>query len=134
MMGQFVGRETIYRSLFGSIIEIYKDSGIAGFFSGILPRLLFEVACLVLSSSTVYILNKYFIKDKMARQYNTSITQVSFDFDNMHIFYNRSFILVRICKYPLSTSSCLFLYDCIGFKVSTQYGNLIINYVIEYFI
>lgn len=76
MMAQFIGRETVYKSLTGSVIEIYKDSGVLGFFSGMVPKLIFEVACLVLSSSTVYLLNKYLIKDKMARQYNTSITQV----------------------------------------------------------
>ncbi|KAL5282219.1 MTCH2 family protein [Megaselia abdita] len=78
MMAQFIGRETVYKSLIGSAIEIYKDGGILGFFSGIIPKLLFEVACLVLSNSTVYIINKYLIKDKMARQYNTSITQFAF--------------------------------------------------------
>lgn len=78
MMAQFVGKETLYDSFIGSIVEIYKDNGVLGFFSGITPKLLFDVLCLVLSSSTVYVLNKYLIKDKVARQYNTSITQFVF--------------------------------------------------------
>lgn len=78
MMAQFVGKETLYNSFIGSVIEIYRDSGIFGFFSGMIPKLVFEVSCLVLSSSTVYLLNKYLIKDKIARQYNTSITQFAF--------------------------------------------------------
>lgn len=30
MMAQFVGRETKYTSIFGSIVQIYKDEGILG--------------------------------------------------------------------------------------------------------
>lgn len=30
MMAQFVGRETKYSSIFGSIVQIYKDEGILG--------------------------------------------------------------------------------------------------------
>lgn len=78
MMAQFVGKETFYNSFFGSITEIYKDSGIFGFFSGMIPKLLFEASLLVLSSSTVFLLNRYLIKDKLARQYNSSITQFVF--------------------------------------------------------
>lgn len=75
MMAQFVGRETLYTSILGSVAEIWKTEGIAGFFAGIVPKLLCDVACLVLSSSTVYILNKYLIKDKLGRQYNAGFTQ-----------------------------------------------------------
>lgn len=78
MMAQFIGKETFYNSFIGSIIEIYKDYGVLGFFSGIIPKLLFETSVLVLSSSTVFLLNKYVIKDKIARQYNSSITQFVF--------------------------------------------------------
>ncbi|XP_030560712.1 mitochondrial carrier homolog 2 [Drosophila novamexicana] len=78
MMAQFVGRETFYNSILGSIAEIWKTEGIRGFFSGLIPKLLCDVACLVLSSSTVFILNKYFIKDKVARQYNAGFTQFMF--------------------------------------------------------
>ncbi|KAL5285217.1 MTCH2.2 family protein [Megaselia abdita] len=78
MMAQFIGKETFYNSFFGSVAEIYKDYGIFGFFSGMIPKLMFEVSCLVLSSSTVFLLNKYVIKDKMARQYNSSITQFAY--------------------------------------------------------
>ncbi|KAH8345903.1 hypothetical protein KR067_008727 [Drosophila pandora] len=75
MMAQFVGRESLYTSILGSVAEIWKTEGIAGFFAGIVPKLLCDVACLVLSSSTVYILNKYVIKDKLGRQYNAGFTQ-----------------------------------------------------------
>lgn len=75
MMAQFVGRETLYTSIVGSVAEIWKSEGIAGFFAGLVPKLLGDLACLVLSSSTIYILNKYIIKDKLGRQYNSGFTQ-----------------------------------------------------------
>ncbi|KAH8232735.1 hypothetical protein KR038_002765 [Drosophila bunnanda] len=75
MMAQFVGRESLYTSIIGSVAEIWKTEGIAGFFAGLVPKLLCDVACLVLTSSTVYILNKYVIKDPLGRQYNAGFTQ-----------------------------------------------------------
>ncbi|XP_017864177.1 PREDICTED: mitochondrial carrier homolog 2 [Drosophila arizonae] len=78
MMAQFVGRETLYNSILGSIGEIWRTEGILGFFSGLIPKLLCDVACLVLSSSTVFVVNKYFIKDKLARQYNAGFVQFMF--------------------------------------------------------
>ncbi|KAH8274983.1 hypothetical protein KR018_005141 [Drosophila ironensis] len=75
MMAQFVGRESLYTSVVGSVAEIWRNDGIAGFFAGIVPKLLCDVACLVLTSSTVYILNKYVIKDKLGRQYNAGFMQ-----------------------------------------------------------
>lgn len=78
MIAQFVGRETLYNSMFGSIAEIWNTEGIMGFFAGLIPKLLCDVACLVLSSSSVFIVNKYLIKDKVARQYNAGFTQFAF--------------------------------------------------------
>ncbi|XP_068141995.1 mitochondrial carrier homolog 2 [Drosophila tropicalis] len=78
MMAQFVGRETLYTSITSSIAEIWRTEGILGFFAGIVPKLLCDVACLVLSSTTVYMLNKYLIKDKLARQYNAEFTRFAF--------------------------------------------------------
>ncbi|KAH8234934.1 hypothetical protein KR032_005864 [Drosophila birchii] len=75
MMAQFVGRESLYTSIVGSVAEIWKTEGIGGFFAGLVPKLLCDVACLVLTSSTVYILNKYVIKDPLGRQYNAGFTQ-----------------------------------------------------------
>lgn len=82
MMAQFIGRESIYKSILGSIAEIYRTEGIMGFFSGLVPKLLCDVACLVLTSSTVFLLNKYVIKDKVGRQYSAGFTQVNSNFVN----------------------------------------------------
>ncbi|XP_039966373.1 mitochondrial carrier homolog 2 [Bactrocera neohumeralis] len=78
MMAQFIGRETLYQSIFGSIKEIYKTEGVLGFFSGLVPKLLCDVVCLVLTSTTVFVLNKYVIKDKIGRQYNAGFVQFAF--------------------------------------------------------
>ncbi|KAH8371072.1 hypothetical protein KR093_006088 [Drosophila rubida] len=78
MMAQFVGRETLYNSILGSVAEIWNNEGILGFFAGLIPKLLCDVACLVLSSSTVFVLNKYLIKDKVARRYNAGFTEFAF--------------------------------------------------------
>ncbi|EDW83599.1 uncharacterized protein Dwil_GK13597 [Drosophila willistoni] len=78
MMAQFVGRERLYTSIIDSIVEIWKTEGVLGFFAGLVPKLLCDVVCVVLSSSTIYMLNKYLIKDHLARQYNARITQFAF--------------------------------------------------------
>ncbi|XP_054735238.1 mitochondrial carrier homolog 2 [Anastrepha obliqua] len=78
MMAQFIGREKLYSSIFGSIKEIYKTEGVLGFFAGLVPKLLCDVVCLVLTSTTVFVLNKYAIKDKIGRQYNAGFVQFAF--------------------------------------------------------
>ncbi|XP_075167620.1 mitochondrial carrier homolog 2-like [Haematobia irritans] len=78
MMAQFIGRESLYKSILGSIAEIYKHEGISGFFSGILPKILYEVSCLVLTSPTVFLLSKYLIKDKLIIKFAAGITQYAF--------------------------------------------------------
>lgn len=89
MMAQFIGRESLYKSILGSIGEIYKTEGFLGFFSGLVPKILCDVVCLVLTSSTVFLLNKYVIKDKVGRQYSAAFTQVRNCFNIlMEIFEN----------------------------------------------
>lgn len=78
MMAEFVGKETKYSSILSSIGEIYREEGILGFFAGFIPRLLCDISCLVLSSTTIYIINKYVVTEKEHRQYTTGITQFVF--------------------------------------------------------
>lgn len=63
MMAQFVGRETIYHSIWSSIKEIVRQDGIFGFFSGLIPKLLCDLTCIALASTTCYIVNKYYISE-----------------------------------------------------------------------
>lgn len=74
MMAQFVGRETKYSTVIGSIIQIYKDEGIFGFFSGLIPRLIFDLSCVVVASTATYIVGRHLIKEKEARVYFGSLS------------------------------------------------------------
>lgn len=74
MMAQFIGRETKYSSIIGSIIEIYKDEGIWGFFSGLIPRLIFDLSCVVVASTATYLVGRYFIREKEGRMYSGMFT------------------------------------------------------------
>jgi mitochondrial carrier len=76
MMAQFVGRETKYSSIFGSIVQIYKDEGILGFFTGLIPRLLFDVTCVVVASTATYLVGRHFIREKEGRAYFGSLSSV----------------------------------------------------------
>lgn len=111
MMAQFVGRETKYSSVFGSIVQIYKDEGIMGFFSGLIPRLLFDVTCVVVASTATYMVGRHFIREREGRAYFGSFSSVrSFEFQEiMRLFKNES--LQFICSsifYPLQVvSTCM---------------------------
>jgi len=74
MMAQFVGKETKYTSITGSIVQIYKDEGILGFFSGLIPRLLFDISCVVVASTATYLIGRHFIREKEGRQYLGSLS------------------------------------------------------------
>lgn len=74
MMAQFIGRETKYSSIFGSIIQIYKDEGILGFFSGLIPRIIFDLSCVVVASTATYIVGRHLIREKDARMYFGTLT------------------------------------------------------------
>lgn len=74
MMAQFVGQETKYSSIVGSIIQIYKDEGIMGFFSGLIPRLIFDLTCVIVASTATYIVGRHLIREREGRMYFGSLT------------------------------------------------------------
>lgn len=74
MMAQFVGKETKYNTIVGSIVQIYNEEGILGFFSGLIPRLIFDLSCVVIASTATYLIGRHFIKDKEARVYISPLT------------------------------------------------------------
>lgn len=76
MMAQFIGRETKYDSILGSIVQIYRDEGILGFFSGLIPRLVFDITCVVVASTATYLVGRHFIREKEGRAYFGSISAV----------------------------------------------------------
>ncbi|KFB48806.1 AGAP006963-PA-like protein [Anopheles sinensis] len=63
-MAQFVGREQLYNGLWQSVTEIWKTDGIAGFFSGIVPRLIEELGYLAMTS-TITCLFGLFVKERV---------------------------------------------------------------------
>lgn len=56
-MGQFIGRENIYSSIniFQNFQEIYSRQGIGGFFVGLIPRWLLEIATIVISNVIIHL-------------------------------------------------------------------------------
>lgn len=72
MMAQFVGGETKYNGIIRSFIEVYKENGIAGYYAGIVPRLIANATVLVLVSSSTYVINKYVIHDQELKTYTAS--------------------------------------------------------------
>ena len=46
MIAYYVGREEPYSTVFGAVREIYRTNGLAGFFAGLVPRLLCEICSL----------------------------------------------------------------------------------------
>ncbi|CAF3646874.1 unnamed protein product [Rotaria sordida] len=57
-MGQFIGRENVYSSIniFQNVQEIYNKQGIGGFFVGLIPRWLLEIATIIISNVLIHML------------------------------------------------------------------------------
>nr|KAF6343212.1 mitochondrial carrier 2 [Pipistrellus kuhlii] len=58
-MVQFIGRESKYCGLCESIVTIYREEGMIGFFAGLIPRLLGDIISLWLCNSLAYLVNTY---------------------------------------------------------------------------
>ncbi|KAJ8667575.1 hypothetical protein QAD02_009238 [Eretmocerus hayati] len=72
MMAQFIGGETKYVTLVGSIGEVYRENGISGFFAGIVPRIIADATTLAVVSISTYIINKHFVQDRELRTYTSA--------------------------------------------------------------
>ncbi|XP_042905350.1 mitochondrial carrier homolog 2 [Parasteatoda tepidariorum] len=68
-MAQFVGRETKYSGIFGSLREIFNEDGILGFFSGLVPRLIGEILSMLLAASASVLINTYLVDEESAKTY-----------------------------------------------------------------
>jgi len=90
-MAQFVGGETNYSSwnVFQNIGEIYRTEGILGFFSGLVPRILFEASTIGLTNALAYLIKNYVFDDK--------------DFDGIIDLF--SSLVASSVTYPLSLVS-----------------------------
>ena len=65
------------RGVFGSIAEIYKQNGILGFFSGLIPMLIGDILSVLLASCLTYGINKYLIEEKELQNYTSVAICVS---------------------------------------------------------
>ncbi|XP_005946305.2 mitochondrial carrier homolog 2 [Haplochromis burtoni] len=65
-MVQFIGRETKYSGVFDSIITVYREEGVLGFFAGLIPRLLGDVLSLWICNLLAHLINTYAIDDSMS--------------------------------------------------------------------
>ncbi|XP_049573454.1 mitochondrial carrier homolog 2 isoform X3 [Syngnathus scovelli] len=65
-MVQFIGREAKYSGVFDSIITIYREEGMLGFFAGLIPRLLGDVFALWICNLLAHFINTYAIDDSMS--------------------------------------------------------------------
>uniref|UniRef100_A0A8C2WC22 Mitochondrial carrier homolog 2 n=1 Tax=Cyclopterus lumpus TaxID=8103 RepID=A0A8C2WC22_CYCLU len=65
-MVQFIGRETKYSGVFDSIVTVYREEGVLGFFAGLIPRLLGDVLSLWICNLLAHLINTYAIDDSMS--------------------------------------------------------------------
>uniref|UniRef100_A0A674PAN6 Mitochondrial carrier homolog 2 n=1 Tax=Takifugu rubripes TaxID=31033 RepID=A0A674PAN6_TAKRU len=62
-MIQFIGRETKYSGVLDSIVTVYREEGVLGFFAGLIPRLLGDVFSLWICNLLAHFLNTYAIDE-----------------------------------------------------------------------
>lgn len=62
-------------SLWSSVKEIFSQDGLFGFFSGLIPKLLCDLTCIALTSTTCYLVNKYYISEQGNRTYFAGFVQ-----------------------------------------------------------
>lgn len=69
MMAQYVGKETKYNSILGALYTVWKEEGILGLFSGVIPRLLADLLVVAIASSTTYLVHRHVLQEKESRLY-----------------------------------------------------------------
>ncbi|KAF6207961.1 hypothetical protein GE061_016410 [Apolygus lucorum] len=75
MMAQFVGGEDVYSGFFSSIREIFREQGIWGLFSGVMPRWVGDMLYVGVSSLVIYGINNYLIADYEFKSFTTPSVQ-----------------------------------------------------------
>lgn len=71
-MAEFVGQDGHYTGVISSVVVIYKEDGILGFFAGLVPRIVCDIAALWLSNALVHVINNYIIEDRDIKTYVTA--------------------------------------------------------------
>ncbi|XP_022292214.2 mitochondrial carrier homolog 2-like [Crassostrea virginica] len=85
-MAEFVGNESFYRNPIVSVREIYDNEGLAGFFAGLVPRLLGDALAIMLINFLSEIVNRYFLTKKEQKAYTAAVcslvvTQFTYPFE-----------------------------------------------------
>jgi len=57
---QFVGGECTYNSLWASISHIFREEGVSGFFSGLVPSLLYESLVLISTNAMIFLFDSMY--------------------------------------------------------------------------
>uniref|UniRef100_A0A8P0PMP8 Mitochondrial carrier 2 n=2 Tax=Canis lupus familiaris TaxID=9615 RepID=A0A8P0PMP8_CANLF len=78
-MVHFIGRESKYCGLYDSIVTIYREEGLLGFFAGLIPRLLGDIVSLWLCNSLAYLINTYALDSRVStmsemKSYSQAVT------------------------------------------------------------
>uniref|UniRef100_A0A8C8GHA5 Mitochondrial carrier homolog 2 n=1 Tax=Oncorhynchus tshawytscha TaxID=74940 RepID=A0A8C8GHA5_ONCTS len=102
-MVQFIGRETKYSGVFDSIVTVYKNEGVLGFFAGLIPRLLGDVLSLWICNMLAHLINTYAIDD--------SVSQMDLGF--CHLFTGPMQFFASMLTYPfVLVSNLMAVNDC----------------------
>ncbi|ALC49722.1 Mtch [Drosophila busckii] len=92
-MASVVGGELAYTSFKGSVQEIFKQSGLRGFYVGFVPHLVYDLAVLVLTSSVDGICQHWLPLKPEQRQYNSALLQ----FAAVLLFYPLQVVSTCMC-------------------------------------
>nr|CBE66608.1 CG10920-PA [Drosophila ananassae] len=76
-MAQFVGRETIYEGLAGSLMTLVNNDGWLGLYAGVAPRFLSEWLVLVVTSSMSHFCRRFIRLNRVQQQYNAVLIQMA---------------------------------------------------------
>lgn len=63
--------------MFGSVVQIYRENGVLGFFSGLIPRLLGDILSILLANTLTYAVNTYVIEEAELKAYSSATLSVS---------------------------------------------------------
>ncbi|XP_075882875.1 mitochondrial carrier homolog 1-like isoform X4 [Nelusetta ayraudi] len=66
-MAQFVGREVKYSGMFTSILTIFQEEGVAGFYVGLVPHMLGEVLFLWCCNLLAHFINTYAVDENFSQ-------------------------------------------------------------------
>lgn len=72
-MAQFIGGEEVYNGVFSGIVEVYRQNGLMGFWSGLIPRALGEIFTVAITASVTYFVNKYVVDDNKLQSYTSHV-------------------------------------------------------------